>query len=687
MSRNGLRLSATILILLFVFSNASYLYSKTNDSCLIKFREGVLFYKDGNFKEATVKFRACLKTEFILSDYTSILLSDIYYQNHKYKKVISTLDKFKESFESSSFIEASRLYANAYFELGKYADASHFYSIYFGKKSRDRANTSMFLKYVISMLNSEGTNALDKQLTQDFVKIIKSKTDSLKPEKLLFLKDYLHAAGFSKLLSLLDGYPQSKLTTLEELKGNLIWGSQDTYNDLLNLASCYHKQKEYEYKIKLLNEMMRLKDDRESIAKHAFSLGRAYLNIGDEKRAIVYFSKAKSSTANRLLFIKSNFYVARSYEFLGELKKAALFYRKVRLAKCSTEDEVNFVIKSLFRAGWVNYKVSNYKRSVSDFKYIIKRFGYRLSDEGYAYWLGKSLIKLGRHKEARKVLGSFYSKFPLSYYGLLCSLLLYKHFGIEPVLTTFSADDLRGQISKANSKIIKRALLLYTMGLGKLADGESSQISYNYNNLDELYAIASLSMILEKYKTSISILNFIFNNKSGFPDSELLKMYYPIKYWNLVKSYSKNVKLDPYMIMSIIRQESVFDQKAVSAAKALGLMQIIPSLGIKLAKVFKYDNVDEEKLLDPILNLKIGIIHFANLMDCFGNNFILAVAAYNSSKEKVKLWTKDSYKNDIYQFIEDIPYYETRKYIKMNIRNYLAYLSIYTEKNWKLALP
>lgn len=144
-------------------------------------------------------------------------------------------------------------------------------------------------------------------------------------------------------------------------------------------------------------------------------------------------------------------------------------------------------------------------------------------------------------------------------------------------------------------------------------------------------------------------------------------LLFPVRFWKEISENSKGA--DPVLVKSLIRQESAFDPKARSRAKAAGLMQLI----FPTARIFGVHKPKE--LLVPETNIQAGSEFLAKLIQEFGS-VELALAAYNAGPEMVRQWKKRYPTDNIELFVEMIPYSETREYVRLVTRNYKVYQSI-----------
>jgi soluble lytic murein transglycosylase-like protein len=158
----------------------------------------------------------------------------------------------------------------------------------------------------------------------------------------------------------------------------------------------------------------------------------------------------------------------------------------------------------------------------------------------------------------------------------------------------------------------------------------------------------------------------------------LSRIALPVKYLDLVDRYSKINNLDPFLVLSIIREESFFRPDAVSPANAYGLMQLLLRTARQVAyshdlKVFRSD------LFQPAINIRLGTEYFKILLNKYNGKLHLALAAYNAGDQRVDEWLNRFGTNEPEEFIEMIPFTATRNYVKNILRNYYYYRFYYGE--------
>jgi soluble lytic murein transglycosylase len=151
---------------------------------------------------------------------------------------------------------------------------------------------------------------------------------------------------------------------------------------------------------------------------------------------------------------------------------------------------------------------------------------------------------------------------------------------------------------------------------------------------------------------------------------------FPKAYWLDLKRFSSSNALDPYLVASLIRQESEFNPGAVSPKDAVGLMQLLPKVGRSVAKQEKLKHFSTTQLLTPGVNLQLGTRYFRTMVDKFGA-FEYALAAYNAGADRVQDWLGTGNYRDPQEFVESIPFTETREYVEAILRNANVYRQLY----------
>lgn len=288
------------------------------------------------------------------------------------------------------------------------------------------------------------------------------------------------------------------------------------------------------------------------------------------------------------------------------------------------------------------------------------------------YWLGQ--LNFEANTKENKDWTDLMNEFPLSFYAIDAAVKLKK----DPLemITQRKMGGLKREV--ANDPELNRqirwleALYLYKKptGVAKWA----SWIVRSTDNLDVdvLHYLSTLKIASGMYRSNISMLFNYFRKNPASLNEEGLRLLYPRPYYTMVQEESRG-KIDAFFVLGLIRQESGFDARAVSRAKAKGLMQIIPQTARRLA------SQGHRKLLDEKSNMQMGVKYLLQLGNQFNGSAELVLAAYNAGPLKVNEWLKRNPNRDANLLLWNdlIPYMETRDYVISILRNDYLYTRIY----------
>ncbi len=151
------------------------------------------------------------------------------------------------------------------------------------------------------------------------------------------------------------------------------------------------------------------------------------------------------------------------------------------------------------------------------------------------------------------------------------------------------------------------------------------------------------------------------------------RILFPEAYWSTIRGEAEKNNLDPFMVAALIRQESEFNPTVVSHANAWGLMQLLPSVGSEMAHKEGIRHFDHNQLLDPATNIRLGTLYLKQTLDKFGGKPEYAFAAYNAGDDRVLDWQSIGGYHGLDEFVESIPFTETREYVQGIVRNQMIY--------------
>jgi len=158
-----------------------------------------------------------------------------------------------------------------------------------------------------------------------------------------------------------------------------------------------------------------------------------------------------------------------------------------------------------------------------------------------------------------------------------------------------------------------------------------------------------------------------------------LRQGYPMAFGEDVWGLCRDLDLDPMLIFGLMRQESTYHPTIVSPAGAVGIMQIMPGTGAKVAALSGMGSYSNDRLRDPEVNIALGIWYLSRLMARFDGQYPMAVGSYNGGPHNIGRWLRSKHGIGMEEFVEEIPFNETRDYVKKVVRNYAIYLAIYDE--------
>jgi soluble lytic murein transglycosylase-like protein len=280
------------------------------------------------------------------------------------------------------------------------------------------------------------------------------------------------------------------------------------------------------------------------------------------------------------------------------------------------------------------------------------------------YWYARTIEHLGQKEEADAVYRNLAAA---PYADLYAMHSAARGAPRQEVLTNPLGLKRPDWSDIAEQKMLKELRLAYE--LTALTDFRDArlEIQKNLGRSNQPYADALLA---ELYNSTGDSLLMTRSLRRAFPQlatveqdsvpAYFLKMYYPIRYLDAIMKYSKQNSLDPYLMMGLIHQESFYNPLVRSPVGATGLMQLMPPTAKEIARrIHSSSNVE-----DPEVNIRLGTYHFRQLVNLFGGAVPLAVASYNAGQGNVIRWRRAAPHRPMDEFLESIPFPETRNYVK-----------------------
>lgn len=162
----------------------------------------------------------------------------------------------------------------------------------------------------------------------------------------------------------------------------------------------------------------------------------------------------------------------------------------------------------------------------------------------------------------------------------------------------------------------------------------------------------------------------------------VLRLVYTIEYRDAIIAAAKQQGLDPLLVAAVVRVESRFDANARSRKGARGLMQVMPDTGAWVAEQLNWSEFHPDMLYDPERNLAIGTWYLRHLATLFDGNLVAVLAAYNAGQNRVQQWLAESRWDGREETIDDIPFRETRTYVRRVLGTLDAYAWLY-DARWE----
>lgn len=270
---------------------------------------------------------------------------------------------------------------------------------------------------------------------------------------------------------------------------------------------------------------------------------------------------------------------------------------------------------------------------------------------------------------ARKRLAMMPSTAPASV-AALQQIAPPKPYEGEALRTTPPADDLH----YSRAKLLENAGA-FDLAVRELQNGTGEGPSWEMIEVARMYTAAG------EYFRALQALKHCVSGYFAMEISQLPAEYwqglFPRPYWDSLRRFADENGLDPYLVSALIRQESEFNPSAVSRANALGLMQLLPSTGKGEAKQLGIKSYNQDSLFDPNVNIELGTRYFRKMVDHFNGQVEYALAAYNAGDNRVEEWRSSGSYRDIDEFVESIPFTETREYVQAIVRNAEVYKRVY----------
>lgn len=359
------------------------------------------------------------------------------------------------------------------------------------------------------------------------------------------------------------------------------------------------------------------------------------------------------------------------------------------------------VAPAQFELAWLEHDNKNYAASSQMLTEHLARYADK--DTTYrgraGYWAARDSERAGKTAEACALYEAVMYRYGANWYGYLAQQRIANLRALNRCQGSqnFAKDSLVGKAivnlktvtvaketstTKEQERFVK-ADQLSIVGLFDWALEELNEASLSAANSPKVnFALAKLYRLKGDNTSALLALARSYPDYSQmFPEEmsrEEWDIFYPLNYWQEIKRWAKERNLDAYQVAGIIRQETIFNPRAISRADAYGLMQLVVPTARTVAKKYGIDAViTSETLLQPALNIQLGTAEMRNQFDKFGRIEYVAIA-YNAGPNRVPQW-RATLPYEMDEFVEAIPFKETRGYVQGVIRNSAQYRRLYDE--------
>lgn len=414
-------------------------------------------------------------------------------------------------------------------------------------------------------------------------------------------------------------------------------------------------------------------EDRLKISTKISTL--SYTDLTGKILKAIYDTEIDQPTKSQLAFS-----LARLNETARRYGEAIRYYDICTRTALSETDRK----RALYKKAWVSYLTGNHEESYKLFwELIINQCPTDLLPSAF-FWLGTTCRLMGRNDEATIVFSVLENGFPLTFYGSLARIQTGEKLD-KFLMERRSAADLRlpdAEMGMEDKYRILRAKALASVRLSAWAVKELSMLDLSEKDRKIKGWLARTFYKIRDYRRAIitAYSSFIDGGTADYPiPKELIYIIFPVpeNLKEFVWKEAEKNNVDPYWLLAIMKQESAFDPRAVSSANAIGLMQFI----LPTAVIVSGDRgLTIDDLKRPSFNIKLGAYYFASLLKKYGGNVVYALGAYNAGEDRMDLWIEQRGDLDTLEFIESIPFTETKKYIQYIVRNYIFYNALYENR-------
>jgi soluble lytic murein transglycosylase len=421
-------------------------------------------------------------------------------------------------------------------------------------------------------------------------------------------------------------------------------------------------------------------------AERSYALAEYYRNQQQEAQMLAEV-EAAATRAPSSFWTEASLFLAGNYYWVQlDRARASSFYQRVVDGFPNGPD----TIAAQWRVAWTA-TLTRQAQAAESLEQHLRNYPNSPYAADALYWLGRLAEEAGVQPLARSYYEKLTDRYAQNYFGLLGAERL-RALGPGPT----QASDVLGVIPPApdppslNDKIPPaaaernaRADALRSIGFDSSAELELRAAYAATGEPRLLFEAAQEAAAAGQYGAAIVTVRQIFPQleSEGFSDipREVWLTAYALPFESSIRHWSGKTGLDPLLVAGLIRQESAFEPEARSVSDAIGLMQLLPKTARQVARQERL-RYSRARLTNPDYNIRLGTAYFAALEKQFGS-VEAALAAYNAGEDRVVSWTAGQTYHEPAEFVESIPFTQTRLYVQIITRNATIYRRLYGAQN------
>jgi soluble lytic murein transglycosylase len=423
-------------------------------------------------------------------------------------------------------------------------------------------------------------------------------------------------------------------------------------------------------------------------------LARVYLRQGLGEKLLEFSRGVSKRSLAAEQKGQINLFAGIWLEDQAQFDEAIVKYRQV----AKSGEPASQRVEAQWREGWVLYRTGRHQEAIAVWQPIVDQRDSEWEPQAL-YWIARSHGHAGKPK-SKEMFQLLCKRYPYTYYCQLAQKQTdisasipasqergQDDAGAAVAPPSLSLDATQASVQNGNSRAeieqqpaYRRAVELRALGLEQDATRELTALTDYYSR--DPNVLTALSVMLNEvgaYHHALRLVRARFRDRlertGGAMADGLWSVAYPTGLIPTIKTQRVN-GVDPFLVAAIIREESQYDWRAVSRVGAIGLMQIMPATANAVAQRHRLPGVAREDLFDQETNIQIGVRYVEQLLAQFSGNVVQTIAAYNAGPIVVESWATAYRGRSEDEFVELIPYQETRQYVKRVLRSYKEYVRL-----------